>query len=198
MLRSARRARRCPPTTNSRNTALLTLQDDFEKLREVRKRKMIQKQKKTQKNVLNGHGRYMELSDQKEFFEACRVSEQVTRHASALRPLTSVGNTPRQGVRRPRRHATPPLPFCPPRPSLTTTFSPPPPGCDPLLPALDPPVSDRGPPHRDPGGGSPRDALPQNQCREVSVPCGEAAHYHAADHPLREGAFCCCVVEDVV
>ena len=41
-------------------------------MREVRKRKMIAKQKKTQKNVLNGHGRYMELSDQKEFFEACR------------------------------------------------------------------------------------------------------------------------------
>lgn len=55
-------------------------EDDFEKLREVRKRKMIAAQKKTQKNVLNGHGRYMELSDQKEFFDACKASEQVVIH----------------------------------------------------------------------------------------------------------------------
>merc|ERR1719198_2379096 len=52
-------------------------EDDFEKLREVRKRKMIQAQKEKQKNVLNGHGRYMELSDQKEFFEACKTSKQL-------------------------------------------------------------------------------------------------------------------------
>ena len=31
-----------------------------------------------------------------------------TSHEPALLPLTSVGNTPRQGVRRPRRHPTPP------------------------------------------------------------------------------------------
>lgn len=55
-------------------------EDDFEKLREVRKRKMIAAQKEQQKNVLNGHGRYMELSDQKEFFEACKTSKQLVIH----------------------------------------------------------------------------------------------------------------------
>merc|ERR1719473_1629026 len=55
-------------------------EDDFEKLREVRKRKMIAAQKEQQKNVLNGHGRYMELSDQKEFFDACKASKQLVIH----------------------------------------------------------------------------------------------------------------------
>lgn len=55
-------------------------EDDFEKLREIRKRKMMQAQKEQQKNVLNGHGRYMELSDQKEFFDACKASKQLVIH----------------------------------------------------------------------------------------------------------------------
>jgi len=55
-------------------------EDDFEKLREIRKRKMIAAQKETQKNKLQGHGRYMELSDQKEFFDACKKSKQLVIH----------------------------------------------------------------------------------------------------------------------
>ena len=38
-------------------TPSLPQQDDFEKLREIRKRKMIKAQQERQKNILNGHQR---------------------------------------------------------------------------------------------------------------------------------------------
>mmetsp|Transcript_39103 Transcript_39103/g.78958 ORF Transcript_39103/g.78958 Transcript_39103/m.78958 type:complete len:203 (-) Transcript_39103:107-715(-) len=63
-------------------------EDDFEKLREKRKVQMQKQSVLRQKNVLNGHGRYMELSDQKEFFDASKNSKMVVCHffrASTLR-----------------------------------------------------------------------------------------------------------------
>ena len=55
-------------------------EDDFEALREKRKVQMQKLQAQRQKNLLNGHGRYMELSDQKEFFDASKNSKQVVVH----------------------------------------------------------------------------------------------------------------------
>lgn len=55
-------------------------EDDFERLREKRKAQMIKAQQVRQRNMLNGHGRYMELSDQKEFFEAVKASKMVVIH----------------------------------------------------------------------------------------------------------------------
>jgi hypothetical protein len=55
-------------------------EDDFEKLREKRKHMMIKLQEERKKNERNGHGRYMELSDQKEFFTAGQASKQVVCH----------------------------------------------------------------------------------------------------------------------
>lgn len=52
-------------------------EDDFEKLREKRKIQMQKQAALRQQNLLNGHGRYMELSDQKEFFNASKTSSQV-------------------------------------------------------------------------------------------------------------------------
>ena len=54
-------------------------EDDFEKLREKRKHMMMKLQEERKKNERNGHGRYMELSDQKEFFTAGQASKQVVR-----------------------------------------------------------------------------------------------------------------------
>jgi len=55
-------------------------EDDFERLREKRKAAMVKAQQQRQKNLLNGHGRYMELSHQKEFFDACKASKMVVVH----------------------------------------------------------------------------------------------------------------------
>jgi hypothetical protein len=55
-------------------------QDDFDKLREKRRLQMQKAAALRQKNLLNGHGRYMELSDQKEFFEASKNSATVIVH----------------------------------------------------------------------------------------------------------------------
>jgi len=55
-------------------------EDDFERLREKRKAAMVKAEQQRQRNLRNGHGRYMELSDQKEFFEACKASKQVVVH----------------------------------------------------------------------------------------------------------------------
>jgi len=55
-------------------------EDDFEKLREKRKIQMQKQAMLRQKNLLNGHGRYMELSDQKEFFDAAKTSKMVVCH----------------------------------------------------------------------------------------------------------------------
>ena len=52
-------------------------EDDFEALREKRKLQMQKASAQRQKNLLNGHGRYMELSDQKEFFDASKNSKMV-------------------------------------------------------------------------------------------------------------------------
>ena len=55
-------------------------EDDFEALREKRKLQLQKAQATKQKNLLNGHGRYMELSDQKEFFEASKNSNLLVVH----------------------------------------------------------------------------------------------------------------------
>ena len=55
-------------------------EDDFERLREKRKQQMVKHQEERKKNERNGHGRYMELSDQKEFFSAGQASKQVVCH----------------------------------------------------------------------------------------------------------------------
>lgn len=61
-------------------------EDDFEKLREQRKLAMQKAAAQRQRNLLNGHGRYMELSDQKEFFDASKNSKMVVVHF--YRPAT--------------------------------------------------------------------------------------------------------------
>lgn len=55
-------------------------EDDFELLREKRKQLMMRQQEERKKNERNGHGRYMELSDQKDFFTAGQASKQVVCH----------------------------------------------------------------------------------------------------------------------
>jgi len=55
-------------------------EDDFEKLREKRKLQLQKAAALKQKNLLNGHGRYMELSTQKEFFDAAKGSKQLVVH----------------------------------------------------------------------------------------------------------------------
>mmetsp|Transcript_45934 Transcript_45934/g.58998 ORF Transcript_45934/g.58998 Transcript_45934/m.58998 type:complete len:226 (-) Transcript_45934:425-1102(-) len=55
-------------------------EDDFERLREKRKLQLQKLAVIREKNIRNGHGRYMELSDQKEFFEASKVSKNVVVH----------------------------------------------------------------------------------------------------------------------
>lgn len=55
-------------------------EDDFEALRQKRKLQMQKAAIIREKNVRNGHGRYMELSDQKEFFDASKNSKQVVVH----------------------------------------------------------------------------------------------------------------------
>jgi hypothetical protein len=57
-------------------------EDDFEKLRAKRKLQMQKAAVQREKNIRNGHGRYMELSDQKEFFEASKNSKQLVVHFS--------------------------------------------------------------------------------------------------------------------
>jgi len=55
-------------------------EDDFERLREKRKLQMQKQAAERQKNMLNGHGRYMELSDQKDFFNASKASKMILVH----------------------------------------------------------------------------------------------------------------------
>ena len=55
-------------------------EDDFEQLRAKRKLLMQKEAAQKQKNLLNGHGRYMELSDQKEFFDASKASKAMLVH----------------------------------------------------------------------------------------------------------------------
>jgi len=52
-------------------------EDDFEALREKRKTQLQKAAAQRQKNILNGHGRYMELSNQQEFFDAPKNSKMV-------------------------------------------------------------------------------------------------------------------------
>jgi len=61
-------------------------EDDFEVLREKRKAAMQKAAGVRQKNLLNGHGRYMELSDQQEFFNASKNSKLIVVHF--YRPAT--------------------------------------------------------------------------------------------------------------
>mmetsp|Transcript_27174 Transcript_27174/g.35626 ORF Transcript_27174/g.35626 Transcript_27174/m.35626 type:complete len:231 (+) Transcript_27174:259-951(+) len=55
-------------------------EDDFERLREIRKQRLIKQQSERQEWLSNGHGRYMELGDQQEFFDATKKSKRIVAH----------------------------------------------------------------------------------------------------------------------
>jgi len=55
-------------------------EDDFEALRQKRKLLLVKKMNKEQMWKQLGHGRYMELSETKEFFEAAKKSERLVCH----------------------------------------------------------------------------------------------------------------------
>jgi hypothetical protein len=55
-------------------------EDDFEKLRERRKLQMMKQQEQQNGWRRNGHGRYMELADQSDFFEAVKKSKHLAIH----------------------------------------------------------------------------------------------------------------------
>jgi hypothetical protein len=66
--------------------ALLKDEDSLEVLRARRLAALKQQQAKKQEWSLQGHGRYMELTDTKEFFAAAKVSERMVCHF--FRPTT--------------------------------------------------------------------------------------------------------------
>ena len=65
---------------------LMNDEDALERLRAKRKEKLIQDQKKRLDWQAQGHGRYMELSDTKEFFHAAKTSQRLVVHF--YRPTT--------------------------------------------------------------------------------------------------------------
>jgi hypothetical protein len=77
-------------------------EDDFEVLREKRKAAMQKAAGVRQKNLLNGHGRYTELSDQQEFFDASKNSKLVKSSAASKRIQTSICGVPFEASARER------------------------------------------------------------------------------------------------
>ena len=65
---------------NAKYDELMKDEDALEVLRAKRIDAMKQQQKQRQEWQLQGHGRYMELSDTKEFFHAAKKSEKVVCH----------------------------------------------------------------------------------------------------------------------
>ena len=55
-------------------------EDDFELLRQKRKLQMMKKQREQQDWKQLGHGRYMELTDTKEFFNSAKKSSRMVCH----------------------------------------------------------------------------------------------------------------------
>jgi hypothetical protein len=55
-------------------------EDDFEALRQKRKAMLMKKAKKEQDWKQLGHGRYLELTDTKEFFDSAKKSERMVCH----------------------------------------------------------------------------------------------------------------------
>ena len=54
--------------------------DDIEQLREKRRREMMKYQQKKQKWLADGHGRYREIADQKQFFAEVKAAERAVVH----------------------------------------------------------------------------------------------------------------------
>ena len=55
-------------------------EDDFEQLRRKRMEAMKKAQKQKQDWMTQGHGKYTEIVDEKEFFEICKKSKRVVCH----------------------------------------------------------------------------------------------------------------------
>lgn len=55
-------------------------EDDFEALRQKRKQDMLKQRQQEQTWRQNGHGRYAEVTDTKEFFNVCKKSSRVVAH----------------------------------------------------------------------------------------------------------------------
>lgn len=55
-------------------------EDDFEALRQKRMDALKKAQQQKQEWINNGHGKYTEVADEKEFFDACKKSKKVVCH----------------------------------------------------------------------------------------------------------------------
>lgn len=55
-------------------------EDDFEVLRQKRMEALKKSQQQKQEWIANGHGKYTEIADEKEFFDACKKSKKVVCH----------------------------------------------------------------------------------------------------------------------
>lgn len=61
-------------------------EDELERIRAERRDSMMKKHKEDQENRARGHGSYVEITDEREFFEAAKKSKRVICHFS--RPAT--------------------------------------------------------------------------------------------------------------